>query len=75
MDIKSFIVLSKEINGNKYTFHMPVGVPYGEAHDAAFSMVEDILELSQKAVEKIKKDREEQKAKAAAEAQEDAKSK
>lgn len=40
-----------EKNANVYSFHMPMGVSYGEAYDAAFDVLKDILELSQKNVE------------------------
>lgn len=59
MDARTYVVLSKKINEHTFTFHMPLGVPYGEAYDAAFSILEDILELSKQAVEKAKRSEEE----------------
>jgi hypothetical protein len=57
MTAKSIITLEVEKNGNVYTFHMPYGVNYGEAYDAAFAILEDILTLSKQAVEAARREK------------------
>ncbi len=56
MNARTLISLDVEKNGNKYSFHMPMGIPYGEAYDAAFMVLEDILSLSKQAVENAKRE-------------------
>ncbi len=56
MIAKTIISLQVEKGSNTYTFNMPMGVPYGEAYDAAFSILEDILDLSKKAVESARRE-------------------
>lgn len=46
--------ISIEKEGRIYNFSMPVGVPFGEAYDVAFGILNEVLKLSQKAVENVK---------------------
>jgi hypothetical protein len=61
MNAQSVVVIKVEKNDHTYAFHMPFGVQYGEAYDAAFSILEDILELSKQSLETSRrKEKEEQ---------------
>jgi hypothetical protein len=37
-----------------YTFILPIGAPLGEAYDACFKVLEEIVEMSKVAVERAK---------------------
>ena len=54
MMAKSIISLEVEKNSKTFSFHMPVGVNYGDAYDAAFQVLEDILALMQQAKDAAK---------------------
>jgi len=49
-------ILVKEIvkGENTYRFELPVGVPFGEAYDAAFEALVEMSKLTANAVEKVK---------------------
>jgi len=59
--IKPFLGINIERGGRKYVFSMEVGSPIGEAYDAAYMVLAELLEMSKRAVEnaKPKKDKEE----------------
>ena len=59
MNLKSMVILEVENNGNAYQFHMPVGAKYGEAYDAAFAVLEEILKISKDALNTAKRPEEE----------------
>jgi len=54
MDQKLVCNFEVKKNDRVYSLHMPVGAPIGEAYDAVFEMLQEILELSKKAVENAK---------------------
>lgn len=43
---------------NTYTFTMPYQCPLGEAYDAAYKVLADIVDMSQRAFEKAKQEEE-----------------
>jgi len=49
-EIKPFLGINIERNGRKYVFSMEVGSPIGEAYDAAYMVLSELLEMSKKAV-------------------------
>lgn len=51
MNIKSNIVIEIEKSGRVYSYVMPIGAPYGEAHDVAFEVASEIIKMSQKAID------------------------
>jgi len=50
-EIKPFLGINIEKNGRKYVFSMEVGSPIGEAYDAAYMVLSELLEMSKKATE------------------------
>lgn len=60
MNAKTIIALQVEKNGHVFTFQMPVGVNYGEAYDAAFCILEDILSLSQQVLDSKRREQKEE---------------
>jgi hypothetical protein len=54
MDMKSALVMTIVQNENTYTFIMPAGASLGEAYNAAFQALQNVLELSKDAVERAK---------------------
>lgn len=50
---KLSVVLEIEKNGRLYSFTMPMGAPHGEVYDCLFSLLQDVLELSKKASDKM----------------------
>ena len=54
MNVKSFVTLEVIKNDHVFTFNMPIGVPYGEAYDAAYECLQNITELAQKAADAAK---------------------
>jgi len=59
MTAKTYVALEVEKNGHTYYFHMPVGVNYGEAYDASFAILEDVLALSKQAVDAARREQKE----------------
>lgn len=51
---KAYVSIDIKVGERMYQFYMPVGAPYGEAYDAAFSVSAKILELAKDAVDKSK---------------------
>jgi hypothetical protein len=54
MEQKAMYVIEETKNNRVYSFSMPMGAPIGEAYDVAFSILEQIVELSKQAVAKAK---------------------
>lgn len=54
MDFKSYVSIEIEKSGNKYSFVMPVGAPFGQAYDACFEALGHIIDFSKKAAEQAK---------------------
>jgi hypothetical protein len=54
MDMKATLTMTVKQNDNIYTFTMPAGSPIGEAYNAAFEVLQNVLELSKDAVERAK---------------------
>jgi len=54
MDQRAVINLEVTKGEHKFVFSMPVGSPFGEAYDAAFSILNEIMGMSKKAVEQAK---------------------
>lgn len=52
--IKPFLAIDIEKGGRKYTFSMEVGSPIGEAYDAAYAVLAELLEMSKKAAANAK---------------------
>lgn len=55
MDLSSRVILTVKKNDRVFELHMPMGAPYGEAYDAIFEMLGNIVELSKEAAEKAKR--------------------
>ena len=54
MNAKSAVIIEVKKNDNLYQFVMPVGSPLGEAYDAGFEVLKDIIEMSQQALNNAK---------------------
>jgi hypothetical protein len=52
MDKNIKLHLEVEINGKTYEFSAPLGAPLGEAHDALYQFLQEIVKLAQEAVKK-----------------------
>jgi len=63
MKLSSRIDMEVVSNENRYVFNMPLNAPAGEAYDAAFQVLEQILEMAK--VTKDRMQKEEQKEEAA----------
>lgn len=46
MNLKSILIIEIEKNDHKFQFSMPAGVSYGEAYDAAFKVLHQVLEMA-----------------------------
>lgn len=60
IDQRAVVTLEVEKNDRKYSFTMPIGepplgAPYGEAYDAAYEFLQEIVEMSQKAADRAKR--------------------
>lgn len=55
MNTHTIISIEVEKSGNTFAFHMPIGVKYGEAYDAAVEVLEAILKLSKQVVDGAKR--------------------
>lgn len=60
MELKSAVRFSKEVEGRLYTFTMPANAPVGEAYDILFEGLRKIVEISNKNVEKMVRQSEEE---------------
>ena len=56
MILKSHVSIEVTKNERTYTLHIPVGSPFGEAHDVAQSMVQQIAHMAQEAASKGESD-------------------
>jgi hypothetical protein len=54
MTIKSFVTIEVVKNDHTFVFQLPVGAPYGEAYDAAYEVLQNIVELAKNAAEAAK---------------------
>ena len=52
MELKSFISLEVTKDKNIYAFHLPTGATYGEAYDAAFEVLNKLMEMQQESLKK-----------------------
>ena len=52
INLRSCLDFEVEKEGRRYSFHMPMGAPLGEAFDAVFSVLEKVRELQAGAVTK-----------------------
>ena len=53
---KALISIEVEKNEHKYEFIMPVGVPFGEAYDVSFEVLNKITEMAKIAKEKARRE-------------------
>jgi len=60
VELKSAVRFSKEVEGRLYTFTMPANAPVGEAYDILFEGLRKIVEISNKNVEKMVRQSEEE---------------
>jgi len=60
VELKSAVRFSKEVEGRLYTFTMPSNAPVGEAYDILFEGLRKIVEISNKNVEKMVRQSEEE---------------
>jgi len=51
---KAVVNLEIKKGERTYVFTMPIGSPFGEAYDAAFNVLNEILEMSKKAADQAK---------------------
>lgn len=54
MNVKNVVVIEIEKGDFVFSFSMPVGAPFGQAYDAAFEVLQQILEFSQKAADQVR---------------------
>lgn len=52
MDQKGYIHLEVVKGERAYAFQLPIGAPFGEAYDAAFQVLQEILKMAKDASEK-----------------------
>lgn len=51
MSITSRIMIEIKKNERTYGFSIPVGAPFGEAYDAAFEILQEVVEMAKQAVD------------------------
>lgn len=54
MDIRSHVVIEIKKEDHTFSFSMPLGAPFGKAYDAAYEVLQHIVELSRKAADQAK---------------------
>jgi len=54
MDIHSQVVIEIKKDDHVFRFSMPLGSPFGKAYDAAYEVLQHIVDLSKKAAEQAK---------------------
>ena len=54
MDIRSHVVIEIKKEDHTFSFHMPLGAPFGKAYDAAYEVLQHIVDLSKKAADQAK---------------------
>jgi hypothetical protein len=52
MDIRNTLTLEVTKEKNTYSFNLPTGATYGEAYDAAFEVLNKLIEMQQEALKK-----------------------
>lgn len=55
MDQEGVIVLTVSKGDRKYSFSMPHGANFGEAYDAAHEVLFEIVEMSKRSTERLKR--------------------
>ena len=55
MDLRSYVSIEVKKNDRVYSYLMPVGAPFGEAYDAAFEVLQSVLDMAKKSSEQINK--------------------
>ena len=55
MDQRAVLNLIVKKDDREYVFSMPHGANFGEAYDVAFSMLQEIADMSKRAVERVKR--------------------
>lgn len=55
MAIKTSISIEIEKNGHIFSFTMPSGAPFGEAYDAGYEVLQQIVEFSKKVADDAKR--------------------
>jgi len=55
MDQAAVITLTVTKEDRSYVFSMPHGANFGEAYDAAFAVLSEIVEMSKRAVDKVER--------------------
>ena len=56
MTQKAMIKLTMISNEREFSFEMPIGSPFGEAYDAAFSFLQEISTMAKEAADKAKRE-------------------
>lgn len=54
MDMRATLTMTIKQNENVYTFTMPANAPIGEAYNAAFEALQNVLQLSKDAAERAR---------------------
>lgn len=54
MDQKAYVCLEVKKEDNVFKFLMPMGAPLGQAYDAAFACLQEIVSMSKAAAERAK---------------------
>jgi hypothetical protein len=54
MNVKTSISIEITKDERVYSFVMPAGAPFGQAYDAAFEILQQIVEFSKKAADSAK---------------------
>lgn len=54
MDLRSEIVMEINKSERVYRFCLPVGAPFGEAHDVAHEIIAQILEMAKQSADSAK---------------------
>ena len=54
MTIKSYVAIEVVKGERTFSFQMPNGSPYGEAYDAAYEVLNNIIELAKQAADTAK---------------------
>lgn len=59
MPLKTAVSIEVTKNEHVYEFNMPLGVPLGEAYDAAFEVLKELTDLARQATDKAQPKEEE----------------
>lgn len=55
MTVRSMVQIEAEVNDHVFTFSIPMGCNYGEAYNAAFQVLQKVIELSNQAIANLEK--------------------